>query len=166
LEQQDGRVVNRFPAHRRATDSVVCVAFHRGGQYLASAGSERVVKVWDLKTQKEMFAAECDITRKFGTAYAVAFSPDGRLLAAGSDGVVQVWDWKNHKILQKLPTQHRVSIPVAFSGDGRLASAVLGRGSGTGNRGLLDAMSGHGHPSATAFSPSGERWLRPATTGP
>jgi WD40 repeat protein/serine/threonine protein kinase len=157
-----GAAVQSFPAHTaEPTDSVVCVTFHRDGHYLASVGSDKIVKVWDLTTQKELFAEKCDITRKFGTAYAVAFSPDGRLLAAGSDRVVQVWDWKNHKILQNLPTQQRISIPVAFRGDGRLATGAVREGVKlwdpvTGEP--LRAMSGHGHPiSALAFSPSGDR---------
>ena len=72
------------------------VAFHPDGKHLASVGADRKVKVWDLTaTGQAVFTEPCDAVRKFGTAYAVAFSPDGRQLAAGSDGAVKVWDWRN-----------------------------------------------------------------------
>src|SRR5262249_24322541 len=79
-----GVLVLTLPAH---SDSVVAVAIHPNGNHLASTGADRVVKVWDLATGQEVFAEPCDVTRKFGSAYTVAFRPpDGRQLAAGSDG--------------------------------------------------------------------------------
>ena len=39
----------------------------------------------------------------YGTAYGVAFSPDGRRLAAGSEGAVNIWDWRNRQLLHSPP---------------------------------------------------------------
>jgi WD40 repeat protein/serine/threonine protein kinase len=143
-------------------DSVVCVAFHTDGKHLASVGADRRVKVWDLTTEEEVFNESCDVRRKYGTAYTVAFSPrDGQQLAAGSAGTVRVWDWKSHQILHNLHAHDFHSIPVAFSGDGRLVTGVL-RDSlklwdpKTG--GLLRTFAGHRHPiSSLAFNTNGER---------
>jgi WD40 repeat protein/serine/threonine protein kinase len=152
-----GDLIETFPAH---TDSVVCVAFHPDGHHLASVGSEQVVKIWDLKTLKTVFEGPCDIRRKYGTACAAAFSPNGRQLAAGSEGAVRVWDWQIRRIRHSLDTHHFVLVPVAFSRDGRLATGVLRRGlklwnPETGE--LLRAFPVPSHPvSALAFSPSGE----------
>ena len=77
------------------------------------------MKVWDLTTGQAVFTDPCDAVRKFGTAYTVAFSPDGRQLAAGSDGAVRVWDWKNRQLLHTFPGHDKHSISVAFSRDGR-----------------------------------------------
>src|SRR5207248_7547934 len=109
---------------RLHADSVISVAFHPDGKHLASRGADRQVKVWDWTTGREMFTWPCDAVRKFGTAYTVAFSPDGRQLAAGTDGVVKVWDWKNRQLLHSLPG-HEALIPVAYSRDGRLATATF-----------------------------------------
>jgi WD40 repeat protein len=161
-----GDPIQSFSAH---TDSVVSIAFHTDGKHLASVGFDQLVKVWDLTTEKELFTAPCDIGRKLGTAYTVAFSPDGRQLAASSEGSVKIWDWKDRPLspLHTLPKHKFHSIPVAFSSDGRLATAV-------GERGILhlwDAETGlplctipaHRYPvSALAFCPDG-KWLASAS---
>jgi len=160
-----GEVIQQFPAH---PDSVVSVAFHREGKHLASFGGDRKVKVWDLTApgQPVFTEAHDEAIRKFGAAYTVAFSPDGRQLAAGSDGAVRVWDWKNRQLLQELPGHNFISIPVAFSGDGRLAAGTFREGLKlwdleTGQ--LLRTIDAHRHPvSALAFSPDG-KWLASAS---
>ncbi len=101
------------------TDSVVSIAFHPGGKYVASAGADRQVKVWDWTTGQEVFRGSCDAIRKFGTAYTVAFSPDGRQLAAGSDGEVRIWNWEGRQLLHTFSGHDHHSISVAFSRDGR-----------------------------------------------
>jgi WD40 repeat protein/serine/threonine protein kinase len=153
-------LIQSFSAH---TDWVVSVAFHPDGKHLASRGVDRKVKVWDLTaTGQAEWTEPCDVVRKFGTAYTVAFSLDGRQLAAATDGAVKVWDWKNGQLLQSLPGGNNIHpIPVAFSRDGRLATGTFRQDlklwdPGTGI--LLRTVDAHrGQPvSALAFSPDGE----------
>jgi WD40 repeat protein/serine/threonine protein kinase len=155
-----GDVVQIFNTH---TDSVVSIAFHPDGKYLASAGADRLLKVWDLTTHQEMVIGPCDAIRKFGTAHAVAFSPDGQQLAAGSDGVVSVWDWKRRQLLHAFSGHDHHSISVAFNRDGRrLATGSFREGprlwdTTTGGP-PLRSFAGHTLPiSALAFSPDGVR---------
>jgi WD40 repeat protein/serine/threonine protein kinase len=159
-----GKVMQPFPAH---TDTVVSVAFHRDGKHLASRGADLTVKVWDLMaTGQAVWTERCDAVRKFGSAYTVAFSPNGRLLATATDGVVKVWGWKNRRLLQSLPGHDVHSVPVAFSGDGRLVTGVFREGlkvwdpqTGT----LLRTVPAHEDPvSAVAFSADG-KWLASAS---
>src|SRR5262249_6754720 len=107
-------------------DSVVSVALHPDGKHLASRGADGKVRVWDLTaTDHAVWTEPCDTVRKFGTAYTIAFSPDGRLLAAGTEGVVKVWDWKNRQLLHRLPGHNFHAVAVAFSGDGWLATGAF-----------------------------------------
>ena len=160
-----GKWIHTIPAH---SDSVVSVAFHPEGKHLATrgTGADPRVKVWDLTSGKELFNEPCDAVRKYGTAYTIAFSADGQLLAAGTDGVVKVWDWKNRQRLSSLPRDSFGAVPVAFSRDGRLATGTKREGvklwdpeTGT----LLCTAKDHIGPlSAVAFSADG-KWVASAS---
>lgn len=161
-----GAVIQEIQAHEEA---VVSVIFHRDNRHLASRGADQTVKVWDLtKTDQPVFSVPCDDTRKFGTAYTVAFSADGRLLALGTGGVVQIWDWKIKQLLHSLEGHVFHSVPVAFSGDGKLATSAFREGLKIWNpkNGELHLdIQQHRHPvSALAFSKD-NKWLASASFG-
>ncbi len=159
-----GRVIRSLgKAHGGFVSSI---AFHPDGTHLASVGADKRVKVWNLTTGLAVFDRPCGPVHVFGTAYAAAFSPDGRRLAAGWDGVVTAWDWRSDRPLHTFPGHEKRPISVAFSRDGRrLATGTWG-----GTVRLWDAEAGGEplctfpksrdarHPvTALAFGPNGER---------
>ncbi len=66
------------------TECVNAVAFSPNGKALATAGSDCLLKLWDVATGKETFSVKHPLN-----ATSVAFSPDGKLLAVGSGSYVQ-----------------------------------------------------------------------------
>ena len=94
------------------------VAFSHDGQRLATAGQH--VKLWDVRTQTEIATLQHD-----EYVWALAFSPDGQLLASGDgDGTVKIWNLQERQVISQLEGDTVRVDTLAFSPDGRtLASA-------------------------------------------
>ncbi|MBE9185932.1 NACHT domain-containing protein [Microcoleus sp. LEGE 07076] len=106
--------------------------------------------------------SDCNFIKTFGTVFAVAFSPDGKLLATGgSDGVVRCWEVTSGKELLTCKGHCNLVVSVAFSPDGK----TLASGSSDRTVKLWDCRSGEclqtcqGHSDwvrSVAFSPDGK----------
>jgi WD40 repeat protein len=98
------------------------VAFHPEGRHLASGGADRVVRIWDLETGKEVRALRCS-----GPVFGVVYSPDGQRIAAGEsggNGRIKVWDARTGVLEQELQGHKNSIFGLSFRPDGkRLASA-------------------------------------------
>ncbi len=68
---------------------VYAVAFALDGKFLLSAGRDRLLRLWDLQTRKQVRVFQGHTA----SVRCVAFSPDGkRAVSGGDDRSVRVWD--------------------------------------------------------------------------
>jgi hypothetical protein len=96
------------------------VAVSADGRSLATAGSDRVIRVWEIASARQRRQLEV----RHGDLGAVAFSPDGRSLAAGgADGTVGVWDLATGEECRRFTGLRGPVRALAFTPDGRRLSS-------------------------------------------
>jgi eukaryotic-like serine/threonine-protein kinase len=118
----DRRLVRSFEAH---AGKVAAVVFSADGSRLVTAGSDKLVRMWDLATGSEIVMAK----EHLGWVAALAVSTDGRWIASGGhDSKVLLWNAVDGKLRRNLEGHGDRVACVAFSPDNRrLASAGLDR---------------------------------------
>ncbi|MHC5544039.1 WD40 repeat domain-containing protein, partial [Singulisphaera rosea] len=108
----------------RQEDMLSHISFSPDGRTLASTGWNGAVCFWDPKTGESSPGLEP--LKEPNSALALAYSPDGTLLAVGRDqGVLQVWDFVAHRERFRASMDNKGRVQsLAFTPDGRtLASA-------------------------------------------
>lgn len=138
---------------------ITAVAIAPGGEHVATAGDDHVVRLWSSSSGELLhtFKGHTDWVR------SLAFRPDGQVLAsAGDDGSVTFWDFTTGKKLDSLPAHPQVIYSLAFSPDGSQLAAVgferAVRIYDFENRKLLKQLDGPCEDlRCVAFSPDGRR---------
>ncbi len=140
-------------------DCVYAVSWSSDGRRLATAGIDRLLKIWDADTGQKLLT----LSGHEDWVLTVQWHPDGRRLASGSqDTTVRVWDGDAGKQLHSLTGHKNPVWSLAWSPDGRrLVSAsenqtikIWDTVSGK----ELRTLTGHGDSvPAVSWSPDGQR---------
>jgi RNA polymerase sigma factor (sigma-70 family) len=129
-----GRLLHQLDGDDKKLDVAVPIAFSPDGRLLASGGLGESFHLWDVKTGKEQrhFTVQPpwpkqkdEASPRYGLVRAVAFSPDGRLLAsAANSSPVRLWEAATGKEVRSLPGNRFGSDVLAFSPDGKTLACV------------------------------------------
>ena len=99
--------------------AVTSVNFSQDGLFLATAGVDNLVKMWNIAGKKnyEWKALQESIN-------SLVFSPDGKYLATGGrDGTVKLWNLLGQKIYEWKAVKGAIT-SISFSPDGKLLAAA------------------------------------------
>jgi WD40 repeat protein len=95
--------------------AIQCIVFSHNGHWLATAGWDGNVKVWDAAAGLEV----ATLSRHSGALSTVAFSSNDRLLAsAGADHTITLWDFNTGQQKLKMEGHRDVVDSFSFSADG------------------------------------------------
>jgi WD40 repeat protein len=105
-------------------DRVHAVEWSPAGRRLATASSDRTVRIWDASSGSELLV----LCGHDDEIYGMAWSPDGQRLATGSDDrTVRIWDANSGAIVTVLYGHEAEVRGVAWSPDGWLATGSRDR---------------------------------------
>ncbi|MCI0682821.1 MAG: hypothetical protein L0Y71_12030 [Gemmataceae bacterium] len=97
-------------------DAMLAIALSPDGKKLASAGTDRLLRVWDLPSGK----LEHTIENHADWVFGLAFAPDGKHLATASrDKTAKVWDLSAKESMLTFPDHQNSVYAVAITADGK-----------------------------------------------
>jgi hypothetical protein len=101
----------------QSDDAILALALSPDGKKLASAGTDRLLRVWDLPSGK----LEHTIENHADWVFGLTFAADGKHLVTGSrDKTAKVWDLSAKESVVTFPDHQNTVYAVAMTGDGKL----------------------------------------------
>jgi WD40 repeat protein len=97
-------------------DNIVSVAVNPAGTRIAAASLDKLVKIWDLESGRELRT----ISNIGGYANTVSWSPDGKYLINGAeDKTVRIWDAETGRVVRTITGHTDYVNEARYSPDGR-----------------------------------------------
>jgi WD40 repeat protein len=116
-DAKSGNLLKSLPSHLGvAYGAAFGVAFSPDGLYLAAAGTDKIVTIWDASTYRE----ERTLRGHTSKIWNLVFRPDSKQIATSSDGgAVKVWDVASETELYSLRGHTADVYNVAYREDGQ-----------------------------------------------
>ncbi|MHC5718852.1 MAG: protein kinase domain-containing protein, partial [Nostoc sp.] len=120
IQNPSWRCLHTLTGHSGTLSSVNALAISPDSNTLASASDNKIVNLWDLKTQKVL----ASLSGHSQAVKSVAFSPDGQILATASDDkTIKLWQVETLKEISTLLGHSHAVKSVAFSPDGQILAS-------------------------------------------
>ncbi len=117
-----GELLGSWSAH---DDTIFAIDFKRDGSQMVTAGGDKLIKVWDVASRKEVARFEGHSAQ----VLSVAFNPDAtQLVSGGADNELNVWDVLSGEKVNSLGTHAAAVSAVTWPGDGKAIIAAISSG--------------------------------------
>jgi WD40 repeat protein len=118
LDTATGKTKNTWTAH---ADLINDLSASADGKLLASAGADRLAKIWDVSSGQELARFE----GHSGAVYGLALKPDGtELITVGADKTLFVWDVKTRESFVTMHDRKQPLTSVVWPKEGKAALAT------------------------------------------
>jgi len=115
---ETGRSIAAWPAH---TDTICDLAISPDGGVIATAGGDKLAKLWEVASTREVARLE----GHSGSVSGLAFNTNGtELVTVGADKQLKVWDVKTRESAITLGARKQGFNAVAWSADGGTIATV------------------------------------------
>ncbi|PPS41288.1 hypothetical protein B1A85_17925 [Chroococcidiopsis sp. TS-821] len=108
------QILQGFPSRANTVFSAV---FSPLGDLIASCDNDRTIRLWDVPTGK------CSLLSNDCRAWAIAFSPDGKIASGHDDQTVKLWNLEG-ECIASLAGHTSLVFGVAFSPDGEMIASA------------------------------------------
>ena len=122
IDPTEGR---RLAAWRGHSDTIYDLDVSRDGKRLASAGGDRLVKIWDIETRKEIAALEGHAAQVLSAAFN---SNAAQVVSSAADHVLKVWDITTRETIATLGQHKQSVVGVAWPVDSSVVYAARADG--------------------------------------
>jgi hypothetical protein len=122
IDTTENKITASWRAHG---DTIFDLDFSRDGTELVTAGGDKLIKVWELASKKELARLEGHTAQVLGVAFNTNAT---QVVSGGADKEIKVWDIKTREKIISLGSHSARVTAVAWPGEGKVIVAATDGG--------------------------------------